>query len=611
MSPQAKEAFAPAQERSIADYAENFVTLPSSYTPSGPIRFNKNRYLLRVLEALLQAWVRQVTFLKAVQTGGSLVWDLFLAWLIRLFPGPTMFNMQTDDDAKDHAQFRINELLKICEATAPLLPTGHRDNICKKRFDLMWLLIQGANKSNLQNKSTCYVGNDELAFWRERGLTRDADARITQYNWRSKRYYVSQGGEEGDELDQKYYAGSREEWNFPCPVCAFVQPYKWMYDNDPEERGGMKWETNEITRPDGEWNFDKLAETIYYECRQCGHRIKDTPEERDLLDQTGRYVVGNPKSPRDEVSLHVNAMACVDIAWRELVKEWCEAMDALNMGDIEPFKRFIQKRLAESFKESQLYSEKPPKESRDYKLGDKWDRETVRILTIDKQMHCVYYVCREWTDDGDSRLVEAGKLDNEDEVKEVVDRLEVEETNVAEDSAFDPQTVHEFCCIYGWGALLGDDAKDFLWALPEGNERRPYSKEDLINPSVGFKAKDFKREKTQEFMKKRVHKFAAQVRWSNPYFKMFLNRLKQGKGKYWGIPDDIHQDYLDQLEGEKWLKIKGVWKWKKTGGKGDHYLDCERMNLVMATIYGVFQGDSLPTEDEKPEDEKEEEATAA
>lgn len=597
------DAFAPAEELTLPDYAEKFITLPNGYAIPGPVRLNKNRYLLRVLQALTQPWVRKVTFLKAVQCAGSFCWDLFLAWLMRVDPGPTMFNMQTDDDAKDHAKFRINPLLELCKGTAPLLPSSrHKDLNTSKEMQFMWLLLQGANDSNLQSKSTRYVGNDELAFWKKAGLTKDADARVTAFSWRSKIFKVSQAGIEGDEMDTAHKSGNREEFHWPCPKCAKLQPFKWQYE-DYKAKGGMKWVKNDVTCPDGEWNFDELAKTIFYECRFCGLAIRDNPAERQFLDENLVPIVTNPKAPKEEVSLHINAMYNVSIRWALLVKEWCEAMIAYKRGDIEPLKRFIQKRLAEPFGEDFSFLEGTVSTHRDYSLGDIWEPEVVRFLTIDKQKDRVYYVCRAWAANGESRLIEAGCVNDENQVRDVQLRLKVADDHVAEDAAHWGDEVYEYCCVWGWRALIGDDAKAYAWFRGANNSEKyylPFSKPQKIDPAMGYTRADWNDARKRDFAAARKYRHAIVCRWSNPYFKNFLQRLKSGRGLYWGIPKDITQTYLDQLEGEKLIKVKEQWVWKKVGKKGDHYLDCERMNLVLAFIYGLLGGAQPPVNEEPP-----------
>jgi hypothetical protein len=587
------DAFAPAEELTLPDYVEKFVTLPQGYSIPGRVKLNKNRYLLRVLQALTQPWVRKVTFLKAVQCAGSFCWDLFLAWLIRVDPGPTMFNMQTDDDAKDHAKFRINPLLELCKGTAPLLPRNrHKDLNTSKEMQLMWLLLQGANDSNLQSKSTRYVGNDELAFWKKAGLTKDADARVTMFSWRSKIFKVSQAGIEGDEMDTAHKSGNREEFHWPCPACAKLQPFKWQYE-DYKAKGGMKWLKNEVTCPNGEWNYDEQAKTIYYECRHCGHHISDTPVERQFLDENLVPVVTNPNAPTDEVSLRINAMYNVSIRWSLLVKEWCEAMIAYARGDIEPLKRFIQKRLAEPFGEDFSFLEGTVSTHRDYSLGDEWLPEIVRFIAIDKQKDRVYWVCRAFAANGESRLIECGCETDEHQVRAHQLRLGVPDDHVVEDAAHCGDEVYEFCCMWGWRALIGDDRKAWAWIDPNNPKDKrwlPFSRPQKQDPAYGYTAAQKNDARKRQFLQTRQYQFAIVCSWSNPYFKNFLQRLKSGRGLYWGIPKDIPQIYLDQLEGEKLIKVKEKWVWKKVGKKGDHYLDCERMLLVVAYIYGALSG---------------------
>ena len=234
----------PCSRLGILEYAERYIPLPPAYTPPGPFKLGLSRYLEGPWDALADPKVKVVTVMKATQTGGSLVGDVWLAWLMRVAPAPMFFNMQTDEDAKDHATLRINELLNRCGPVAAILPDGHKGKHSKRvtqaiTLQSMWLIIQGANLSNLQSKSVCYVMNDEVVFWSPDSLIRDSRARQTAFGWRRKEYDCSQGGMMGDEHDRSWKSGTMEEWSWTCSSCGMIQPYKWSYNNNAKEKGGM------------------------------------------------------------------------------------------------------------------------------------------------------------------------------------------------------------------------------------------------------------------------------------------------------------------------------------------------------------------------------------
>ncbi len=600
-------AWQPCAPLPLAGFIERHVELPANYARPGALNLARSRYLLGPIGALEDPAVREVTILKAVQSGGSLLADLWMTHIIRRDPGPFMMNMQTDQDAKDHAQMRITPMLEGCPLIRDLFPENrHKKLKTQIFFQLMWLLLQGANQSNLQSKSVRYLVNDELAHWRVPGLLVDARGRVTAFGWRAKILNISQAGIEGDEMDEAFKAGTQEEWSFKCPKCKFLQAYKWQYE-DHTARGGMKWTKDETTCPGGEWDFDALATTIRYECRSCGHGLRDTTPERTQMNDSGEFVTMNPRAPKDTRSFHWNALAAEDIRWSLLVREWLLAMEDFKRGDIERLKRFIQKRLAESFGEKFTFLEGTATQNRDYKLGDAWPAEFTRFLTIDRQQDHRWYVCRAWAANGESRLVEAGRCLTDDDARAVQLRLGVADDRTWLDSGFEADEVYELCCIFGWRAMKGTPQKAFRW---EGDDKQPvwlpYSRPTRINPTIGYNRQKRNDPRTAEFLKRRRFQYALLCNWSQPWIADFVQRLKTGRGCYWGVAQDAPKEYDEQLEGEKKLKKRSKktgreeWTWVKVGRRGNHLLDCERMNLVCAIADNLLTG---AVSDTKPEEE--------
>lgn len=597
----------PATRLGTAAFAEKFVVLPAAYNPPGPFRIDRSRYLLGPWEALDDPEVREVTVMKSTQTGGSLVGDIWNARNIRVAPGPTFLNMQTDEDAKDHASLRINELLDRCEPVRFILPVGHKGKLKRLTQELkmqaMWMIIQGANLSNLQSKSVCYETNDEIVFWQPDSLIRDAYARLTAFGWQRKIYNVSQGGMVGDEHDRKYKGGTMEEWSWLCPGCSLMQPYKWTYDNNPEERGGMKWETNDDTKPEGQWNFEELAKTVYMECRQCAAKIYDIPKNRQLLSDTGEYVQQNFTAPRSRRSFHWNALACDAIPWAEIVWEFVEeVIPEYRQGNREPLQKFIQKKLADSDDEGVNWFDTLKIQSSDYQLDENgafpaWDEEVIRFMAVDKQIDHYWWVVRAFSRVGTSRLVACGKAWTYVELEVLREAHKVESKYTAIDAGAWATDVYMACCVYGWRCLKGEDDKSFTWKDENGETiYKPYSEAIKRDPIFGFKGADLNKEEVREFQETRKFRHAVLCRWSNPAIKDLLHNLRTGLGLYYGIPANVGDDYTNQMNGEqRQVKVnkatgKRTWFWKKVGRAGDHLRDCECMILVQAAIRGLLMG---------------------
>jgi phage terminase large subunit GpA-like protein len=62
------------------------------------------------MEALVDPKIRVVSIIASIQSGKTSVGELGLAHIIANHPGPTLWLDQTDDDAKDQSESRLQKL---------------------------------------------------------------------------------------------------------------------------------------------------------------------------------------------------------------------------------------------------------------------------------------------------------------------------------------------------------------------------------------------------------------------------------------------------------------------------------------------------------------------
>ena len=48
------------------------------------------------------------------------------------------------------------------------------------------------------------------------------------------------------------------------------------------------------------------------------------------------------------------------------------------------------------------------------------------------------------------------------------------------------------------------------------------------------------------------------------------------------MPDDIEDEYLTQMEGERRVKKASKWLWERVGKRPQHLFDCEAMQVCAA-----------------------------
>ena len=158
------------------------------------------------MEAIVDPKIRLVSIIAAVQSSKTTSPELTLYYIIANLPGPCLWLDQTDEDAKDESESRLQKLFESCEPVKKLFPKNkNKQRNCTIHFSngmTLWLL--GAyNKTNLQRRSIRWLFGDETWRWPV-GHMAEAEARTTAFGWLGKCVFMSQGGEENDDTHRKF-----------------------------------------------------------------------------------------------------------------------------------------------------------------------------------------------------------------------------------------------------------------------------------------------------------------------------------------------------------------------------------------------------------------------
>jgi phage terminase large subunit GpA-like protein len=518
--------------------------------------------------------------IAAIQSGKTSVGELGLAHIIANNPGPTLWLDQTDDDAKDQSESRLQKLFDECAPVRALYPANrHKKRVATIHFaNGMTLWVLGAhNKTNLQRRSIRWLIGDETWRWPQ-GHMAEAEARVTAFGWLGKCLFLSQGGEDDDDTHRKHETTDMREWTFACPHCRHRQPFKWEQ---------IEW-SKDARDETGQWDFQRVRDTATMQCVSCRFIFEDTDRVRRELSLTGKYVVTNPNAPRENAGFHWNALCAM--SWGRLAELYLRAKAAARMGDTTLLQQFYQKRLALPWRE---YME-------DYRLeitpggylrGESWDGEAgvdsagriippglpsvcpLRILTVDCQLDHLFLVARAWAADGSSRLIWNERVLTFTDVATVQERFGVHPSLVFVDAGHATYDVYRECAARGWTALMGDKRATFTHKV-KGRKavERFYSPRRKVVLGRGQSCSVFY--------------------WSNLNIKDTLARVRRNQnpdnGPVWEVPDDIDEDYLAQMESERRVRRNGRWMWEQIGSRGNHYFDCEAMQMAAATMLKII-----------------------
>jgi phage terminase large subunit GpA-like protein len=596
---------APDEDGDIVDWLErNVKSVPYSPDP-GPFRVESTPYLAPILRALQDPEVETIVVMGNVQSGKSMILELWSAYIPVRSPGATLLLQDIDDNAKDWYDTRLKPLWESVPVTQGAIKELVGDTAHFRR-NIAWIL--GANnKTNLQRRSIRYLGGDECWMWKKGHLS-EALKRRTVFNWQGKSVFVSQGGVEDDEFTTLYNSTDRREWMFTCPTCNERQPFEWSQLKYPD--GAKK---------DGQWDFDALRSGTTYCCRKCQHKFEDRTSIRKAMNATGEYVTMNPGAPKGRVGFHFNALTMLfGLSWGDLAVECVEAAQMSEVSGNDTKRReFKQKRLALP------WSDDPDDSSGEvlpsgYRMEQEWSEEgasvdgrlceppfseeqmkrpsfaRLRFMAVDCQRKGYFILIRSWSPNGHSRLLKWAFVDRWDDVRAEQIRMEVPDifTFVDSGEGASMDDIYRMCATYGWNATKGSGTTEFPWRIqtPIGTKiaYRPYAPAKVIQ--VG-------KQSCRMYM------------FSNLLLKDALTRVRHlGQHTY---PEDAGDEYRKQMQSEHRTRTEtGRPIWVQIGERANHLWDCEVIGMLpalMAKLVGrgknrQAEKSPIDKEEEKPKD---------
>ena len=570
-------------------WAENHVeSIPFSPVP-GRFRSENSPWVREPLEALVDPGVRLVSIIASIQCSKTCVGEIGIAFIIANLPGPALWLDQTDEDAKDQSESRLQKLFDEIGPVKNLYP---RDRHKKKNAAIqfrngMTLWILGAhNKTNLQRRSIRWLIGDETWRWPP-GHMAEAEARVTAFGWLGKCLFMSQAGEDGDDTQRKFETTDQRVWTFQCPHCGLRQPFKW--DN-------IEW-SKSARSAEHEWDYEEVKRTTVMQCSGCNHCFEDSDRVRRELNASGRFVATNTKAASENVGFHWNALCAM--SWGRLAEMYLRAKAIARQGDFTILKQFYQKRLAIPWREN-AEDYKLEIERTGYQRGELWEQEAafdrrgriipgpykpeeaaapLRILTVDVQLDHLWAVVRCWSGNGSSRLLWNERILTFEDIAGLQERFTIHPNLVFLDAGHAAYEVYRQCADHGWIALIGDRRPTFLHKGKDGKSiHRFYS----ARRKVVLSAK----------------KVCSVFYWSNLNIKDILGRLRRNQrpenGPTWEVPDDIDDNYLAQMESETRVNENGKWLWKQIGQRPNHLWDCECMQVVAAVMLKLIGREFTP-----------------
>lgn len=594
-----RRGWSPVDRRQLYEWSRK-LKLEGDYARTGFFKVDRSRYLIFPFSLLITKWLRVLNILKAPQSAGSLIGDLFFHWCRKNAPGPFMWNHQSDDDAEAHYVTRIQPTI---EANPELCTPLVRQKRTLYQFPELNLHMQGANKNSLQGKTILRQINDEIWAWRA-GMLAEAFARSDAKDVRyiSTILNISQAGVAGDQWDLCCSRGRRHDLGVVCFRCGTLVPYQFfdrLRDktgkpiDDPHAFAGLIW-NRDARRPNGAWDIPRAAASVRFKCRSCGHEHPFEPITLNRFAESYDYLCLDPDRAPKNTTLRWTAL--VNGGWDELVVEYLNALEVSQSGVIDALKTFMQKKELIPWDDS-LGEQKVVLKTGNYLQGEPWPAppgvRQITFITADYQEGRAndsehYWVdVRAWREGGASRQLWFQRVRTVEEIDALQARFGVKPARVAIDGGDRLLDICAKAASRGWTVLVGDDKETFPHRSKVPGRRpvlRPYSPRRKVDPHRGTKLAR--------------RRFAFLFYWSNPSVKNILWRLRHGRGAPWDLPEDTSPEYRLGIDSEVKVRIVNrkdgsisyLWKNVAPGGF-NHPWDCENMQVVCALIAGLLRFD--------------------
>jgi hypothetical protein len=570
--------------RFIYEWARDHVT----DIPGSPIRgrfdIRNSPWLRRPFETLTDPLCRHTTLIKPVQTGGTLLAELAVAYRIANDPGPCSFTFQSDEMAAMEAKTRMMPMLDSIGCVARLLPRAGPLRTQQEIFmGNQFLVLNSANLAHQQSQSIRWKINDEIWMPRWAEIYPHAVARVSAFEAQGISHIldISQGGVEGDTAWSSFDAGTREFWHADCQGCGKPMPLRFRCKREDGTRAGVVWE-KDARRDDGTFNTQRAAETARFVCPHCGHEHADTDRTRHLWRQSGQYLTPDGAKPaRRRVSFNYEAI--VALPMETLAAQFCAAENAFaKTGDETERKNFMQKKEARFWVEEhntiEIFSgsEKSGYTTQTYK-GAAVAGEVGRHMTLDRQKDHWWVEIGAWSTQPTLtyRQLFFGRVDSLGMARTLQAEYGVQDWAVAQDRAYMPSEVDRDCLNYGWSGLEGSKTKRKRWT----------QRDEASGKIVAFPTSDV-------FLSPINGTTVPYAQFDGEYFKDLLSTaLSKEGGITWMLPEDANPLWFEHIAGEEKKEVRpGVFEWHETKNNADnHGLDTSVMQLVIASVRGIIQ----------------------
>jgi hypothetical protein len=516
-------------------------------------------------------------------------------------PGPTLWVTSSKEKSREEMKGRLKPMFRECGPVAAKMPETRGLNTAKEiYFPGGEFRVTGCeSEADLQSTPYRRLILDEGRSYPAGAMSMVAK-RTRSFPHSFKQVRISTPDMENDEVHLGYKEGDQRVWEFVCrnPECGHFQELRW---GEPGVKGGVKYDTNKNTKPEGKWKYDEVYKTLRYDCEKCGFEYRNIgPGQSDRIwfATKGRVRRQNEDAPEDHHSYGWNALLPPNTDWKDQLQEKLEATAALAFGNVAKLKSWQNETNGKPWSDKMRYADDERsllKRCSTYDPLAPWEMEVRRFMTVDVQgaggRH-FWVVVRAWSAGGWSRLLWAGKAWSYTELDELAVKWNVSPGRVVIDTGKWAGEIYAQIMKrgYTWKAAKGEDTGSFLVTEGDVKLRRMW-KLTHVDPMMGKAAPGYRPRPIDLYL------------FSRPATVSMLLESQAGAVGLWEVPpkSEMTMEYRQQVTAYE-IRIeqdaRGVNRSVIRTKRDNHLADCERMQFLAADVTGMMAGEEPPVQGE-------------
>lgn len=336
---------------SVSEWADERRILPtSSSAEPGRWRTSRTPYLKEIMDELSpQSATEQVKVIKGTQLGFTEVANNLILCYMDTYPCPIQMIMPTERLAGKHSKTKLSSSISMIPALNKKVKSAKTKDdaggMFEKEFDGGMLSIGWSNSAaSFASFSARVVILDDVDRFPDDVENEGNPVALGKNRadaFSNRKIYVNSTPTTAGAsiIEREYEDSDQREYYMPCPHCGEMIVFEWD-------------ENNNLFVFDFDIETYQLTSDVKFTCKHCGGHIEEYQKTAMMSEENGaKWMPNNPNHHHRGYKLSSFYSPVGWLSWVAIIRDFLAAKKAENEGEKRLMKRFVNTRLAQTYKE--------------------------------------------------------------------------------------------------------------------------------------------------------------------------------------------------------------------------------------------------------------------